>query len=124
MEEPLDEGIVLKPKKPRSQAQIDAFKKAQEVRLANAKAKEEAVAKIKEEIKTLTEDVNKINIDIASMPKVEVVDVDSVKSSLKKIEDDIESWHKIIASNTAFIEDKQKNNIHDFAFHRIQKKIS
>ena len=51
MEESLDEGIVLKPKKPRSQAQIDAFKKAQEVRLANAKAKEEAVAKIKEEIK-------------------------------------------------------------------------
>ena len=63
---------------------------------------------IKEEIKFLTEDINKINVDIASMPKVEVIDVERTKESLKKIENDIESWQKIIATNTSFVEEKEK----------------
>ena len=63
---------------------------------------------IKEEIKLLTESINNINIEIASMPKIEVVDVERTKESLKKIETDIESWQKIIATNTTFVEEKQK----------------
>ena len=46
-EEPSDTTLT-KPKKPRSAKQIEAFKKAQELRLSNAKEKRELIDKIKE----------------------------------------------------------------------------
>jgi len=43
--------IVLKQKKPRSDAQIKAFEKAREIRLENSKIKKEKIAQVKEEVK-------------------------------------------------------------------------
>ena len=52
MEEDLGkEGIELKPKKPRSEAQVKAFEKAREIRLENSKIKKEKIAQVKEEVK-------------------------------------------------------------------------
>jgi hypothetical protein len=52
MEEDLGkEGIELKPKKPRSDAQVKAFEKAREIRLENSKLKKEKIAQVKEEVK-------------------------------------------------------------------------
>jgi hypothetical protein len=52
MEEDLGKDeIVLKEKKPRSEAQIKAFEKAREIRLENAKIKKEKIAQVKEEVK-------------------------------------------------------------------------
>jgi hypothetical protein len=55
MEEDLGkEEIVLKEKKPRSEAQIKAFEKAREIRLENAKIKKEKIAEVKEQVKNRT----------------------------------------------------------------------
>lgn len=43
--------IVLKEKKPRSEAQVKAFEKAREIRLENAKIKKEKIAEVKEQVK-------------------------------------------------------------------------
>jgi phosphatidylinositol kinase/protein kinase (PI-3 family) len=43
--------IVLKEKKPRSEAQIKAFEKAREIRLENSKIKKEKIAEVKEQVK-------------------------------------------------------------------------
>lgn len=52
MEEDLGKDeIVLKEKKPRSEAQVKAFEKAREIRLENAKIKKEKIAQVKEEVK-------------------------------------------------------------------------
>jgi len=51
MEEDLGNSIELKPKKPRSEAQIKAFEKAREIRLENAKIKKEKIAQVKEDVK-------------------------------------------------------------------------
>lgn len=52
MEEDLGkEEIVLKEKKPRSEAQVKAFEKAREIRLENAKLKKEKIAEVKEQVK-------------------------------------------------------------------------
>ena len=52
MEEDLaKEGIELKPKKPRSEAQVKAFEKAREIRLENSKIKKEKIAQVKEDVK-------------------------------------------------------------------------
>jgi DNA repair exonuclease SbcCD ATPase subunit/DNA repair exonuclease SbcCD nuclease subunit len=63
---------------------------------------------IKEEIKQFTDNINNINVEIASFPKIEVIDVDGVKASLKKIEDDIVGWQTTIGTNYKFIEEKEK----------------
>jgi DNA repair exonuclease SbcCD ATPase subunit/DNA repair exonuclease SbcCD nuclease subunit len=62
---------------------------------------------IKEEIKQITDNINNINIEIASFPKIEVIDVERTKASLKKIEDDITGWQTIIATNFKFIKEKE-----------------
>ena len=62
---------------------------------------------IKDDIKDLTENINNINIEIASMPKVEVIDVEQVKSLLNKTSSDIEELQKTINKNNKFIEDKE-----------------
>jgi|VirMetMinimDraft_7_1064189.scaffolds.fasta_scaffold08226_3 hypothetical protein len=52
MEEDLGkEGIELKAKKPRSDAQVKAFEKAREIRLENSKIKKEKIAEVKEQVK-------------------------------------------------------------------------
>ena len=52
MEEDLGkEEIELKPRKPRSDAQVKAFEKAREIRLENSKIKKEKIAQVKEEVK-------------------------------------------------------------------------
>jgi 23S rRNA-/tRNA-specific pseudouridylate synthase len=61
-EEPLDDSIVLKPKKPRSPAQLAAFEKAQQKRLANALLKKEALEKAKNEIVVEREKTKKVYI--------------------------------------------------------------
>jgi len=62
---------------------------------------------IKEDIKKLTDGINAINIEIASFPKIDVVDVDNAKASLASIDNDIKEWQKTIAKNTKFVEEKQ-----------------
>jgi len=57
MEEDL--GIELKPKKPRSEAQVKAFEKAREIRLENSKIKKEKIAQVKEEVKNRNKVVEK-----------------------------------------------------------------
>ena len=51
MEEPLDETIEQKPKKPRSEAQIKAFELAREKRINNSVLKKEMIAEVKDKIK-------------------------------------------------------------------------
>lgn len=62
---------------------------------------------IKEDIKKLTDSINAINIEIASFPKIDVIDVDNAKASLASIDNDIKEWQKTIAANTKFVEEKQ-----------------
>ena len=81
--------------------------------LKGAEAKKQAelqtqeCEEIKEDIKKLTDDVNNINVEIASFPKIEVIDIDNTKSSLKSIDEDIKTWQKEITANTKFVEEKQ-----------------
>jgi len=81
------------------------------IRSAEAKKQAELQAaeceEIKEDVKVLTENINNINIDIASLPKVDVIDIDNVKASLAKIEKDIKTWQADISANTKFVEEKQ-----------------
>lgn len=56
--------IELKPKKPRSEAQLKAFERAREIRLENSKIKKEKIAQIKEEVK------NRPKEQITSKPPV------------------------------------------------------
>ena len=62
---------------------------------------------IKSEIKELTESINNINIEIASMPKIDVVDIDTAKASLSKIYADIEKLGKTMKENSDFFTEKQ-----------------
>lgn len=59
-DDPLDDSIVLKPKKPRSPAQLAAFEKAQQKRLANALLKKEALEKAKNDIVVEREKTKKV----------------------------------------------------------------
>jgi len=61
-DDPLDDSIVLKPKKPRSAAQLAAFEKAQQKRLANALAKKAALEKAKNDIVVEREKTKKVYI--------------------------------------------------------------
>jgi len=66
MEEDLaKEEIVLKPKKPRSEAQIKAFEKAREIRVENAKLKKEKIAEVKEQVKNR----NKVEPQVITSPE-------------------------------------------------------
>jgi exonuclease SbcC len=81
------------------------------IRASEAKKQAESQTKeceeLKEDILKLSDNVNHINLEIASFPKIEVVDIDLVKSSLNKIEEDIVGWQKTIGTNTKFVEEKQ-----------------
>ena len=59
-DDPLDDSIVLKPPKPRSAAQIAAFEKAQQKRLANALLKKQALEKAKNDIVVEREKTKKV----------------------------------------------------------------
>jgi hypothetical protein len=61
-DDPLEDSIVLKPKKPRSEAQLAAFEKAQQKRLANALVKKAALEKAKNEIVVEREKTKKVYI--------------------------------------------------------------
>jgi hypothetical protein len=61
-DDPLDDSIVLKPKKPRSEAQLAAFEKAQQKRLANALVKKAALEKAKNDIVVDREKTKKVYI--------------------------------------------------------------
>ena len=63
---------------------------------------------IKNEIKTLTEQINNINIETASMPKIDVVDIDNAKLSLEKICSDIEKFGKTMKENSDFYTEKER----------------
>lgn len=54
--------IVLKEKKPRSEAQVKAFEKAREIRLENAKIKKEKIAEVKEQVKNRNKVVEPIAV--------------------------------------------------------------
>lgn len=73
MEEDLGNSIELKPKKPRSEAQIKAFEKAREIRLENAKIKKEKIAQVKEDVKNRnkTEPKDEPKVETKVEPKVE-----------------------------------------------------
>ena len=91
----------------------DFDKEIAETLIRGAEAKKQAelqsqeCEEVKEDILKLTDSINNINIEIASFPKIEVVDIDTVKSSLNKIDEDIVGWQKTIATNTKFVEEKQ-----------------
>jgi DNA repair exonuclease SbcCD ATPase subunit len=72
-----------------------------------AESQTQECEELKEDILKLSDSVNHINLEIASFPKIEVVDIDLVKSSLNKIEEDIVGWQKTIGTNTKFVEEKQ-----------------
>jgi hypothetical protein len=79
MEEDL--GIELKPKKPRSEAQVKAFEKAREIRLENSKIKKEKIAQVKEEVKNRNKVVEKPLPVIEPKPE-------PVKAPLPLVKDD------------------------------------
>jgi exonuclease SbcD len=91
----------------------DYEKELSEILVRSSEAKKQAelqtqeCEEVKEDILRLTDNINDINIEIASFPKIEVIDIDGTKSSLKKIEEDIIGWQKTIGTNTKFIEEKQ-----------------
>ena len=82
------------------------------IKLADLKAKSDQqqseCEQIKNEIKVLTEEINNINIQIASMPKIDVVDIDAAKASLAKISADIEKLQKIMKENSDFYVEKER----------------
>jgi hypothetical protein len=88
MEEDLaKEGIELKPKKPRSEAQVKAFEKAREIRLENSKIKKEKIAQVKEDVKNR----NKVVAPVAvTLPKEEP------KPEPKKIKEESESEEEVV----------------------------
>ena len=85
MEEDL--GIELKPKKPRSEAQVKAFEKAREIRLENSKIKKEKIAQVKEEVKNRNKVVEKPLPVIEPKPEPVKDDTPKIKKQLveKKI---------------------------------------
>jgi hypothetical protein len=90
MEEDLGkEGIELKPKKPRSEAQVKAFEKAREIRLENSKIKKEKIAQVKEEVKNRNKDL-KVSPTTPSLskeePKPEPVKDDTPKIKKQLVE--------------------------------------
>jgi hypothetical protein len=82
-----DEGIELKPKKPRSEAQLKAFEKAREIRLENAKLKKEKIAQIKEEVKNRNK-AEPIPAKIEAKPVID--ETTKIKKEKKIIEEDSE----------------------------------
>jgi hypothetical protein len=70
--------IVLKEKKPRSEAQIKAFEKAREIRLENSKIKKEKIAEVKEQVKNRNK--------VAVLPPVAVAQTPSLPSTVQKKE--------------------------------------
>lgn len=73
MEEDLGkDGIELKPKKPRSEAQVKAFEKAREIRLENSKLKKEKIAQVKEEVKNRNKPTleKTISVKVDDTPKI------------------------------------------------------
>ncbi len=70
--------IVLKEKKPRSEAQIKAFEKAREIRLENSKIKKEKIAEVKEQVKNRNK--------VAVLPPVAVAQTPSLPVEVQKKE--------------------------------------
>lgn len=98
MEEDL--GIELKPKKPRSEAQVKAFEKAREIRLENSKIKKEKIAQVKEEVKNRNKVVEKPLPVIEPKPEPVKDDTPKIKKQLveKKIiqEPPLESEDEVV----------------------------
>lgn len=61
---------------------------------------------MKDDIRKVTDDINNINIEIASFPKIEVVDIEQAKLSLEKTKDEIVALQKTIDANSKFIQEK------------------
>jgi hypothetical protein len=90
MEEDLGKDeIVLKQKKPRSEAQVKAFEKAREIRLENSKIKKEKIAEVKEQVK---------NRNKTTLEKVEQTPVEKPveKKEKKIIKDESDSEPDIV----------------------------
>ena len=69
-EEVIEGGVVNKPKKPRSQAQKDAFEKARKKRAENLKKKKEAEEGVSQEVKSEDSEVlEKSNTEVAPEPE-------------------------------------------------------
>lgn len=62
---------------------------------------------IKGDIKKLDEQIVTFDVQIASLPKIEVVDLEDANRNLEKIKQEIISYKSSIKSNNKFIEDKQ-----------------
>ena len=85
-DDPLDDSIVLKPPKPRSAAQIAAFEKAQQKRLANALLKKQALEKAKNDIVVEREKTKKVYKPKAKLEE-EPFSINWWKDKLKEITD-------------------------------------
>ena len=88
MEEDLGkEGIELKPKKPRSEAQIKAFEKAREIRLENSKIKKEKIAQVKEDVKNRNKEPKPV--EPVALPKPEPVKEPKKEKVLSDSEEEV-----------------------------------
>lgn len=63
---------------------------------------------LKKDISDLADSIKSVEVEIASMPKIDVIDIDATKQSLEKIDNDILSLQKLIAENAEFVAEKQK----------------
>lgn len=73
--------IVLKEKKPRSEAQIKAFEKAREIRLENSKIKKEKIAEVKEQVKNRNK-VGELKVPPTTPLPVEVQKKEKVRENV------------------------------------------
>jgi DNA repair exonuclease SbcCD ATPase subunit len=62
---------------------------------------------IKEDIRLLTEQINSIDIEVASLPKIEVVDIEDANKTLDRLNKEVLEHASSIKENTSFINDKQ-----------------
>jgi DNA repair exonuclease SbcCD ATPase subunit/DNA repair exonuclease SbcCD nuclease subunit len=63
---------------------------------------------IKEETKKLSEQITDIDVQIGSLPKIEVVDLYEANNALEKIKQEIQSFTETIGKNNKFVEEKQE----------------
>lgn len=93
MEEDLaKEGIELKPKKPRSEAQVKAFEKAREIRLENSKIKKEKIAQVKEEVKNR----NKVEKTVAPVAVTLPKEESKPEPKKKPVKEESESEEEVV----------------------------
>lgn len=112
MEEDLGkEGIELKPKKPRSEAQVKAFEKAREIRLENSKLKKEKIAQVKEEVKNRNK-VGELKAPLTNPPlPVEEPKIDKARGLKEESEDEVVVVKKKKKQKVIYVEESDEEPV-------------